>query len=92
MQNRGKQKKNTKFKLTFWRGCLLVNLHAHACILHQCDGVKDHTTRGRQQKNTGGWVLFKGGAGVKRGAPCCAVNHSLCVLGAVDRCRALVLR
>ncbi len=50
----GGNKKNTTFKLTFWRGCLSVNLHAHACILHQCDGVKDHTTRGRQQKNTGG--------------------------------------
>ncbi len=36
-------------------------------------------------------VLFKGCAGAKRGAPCCAVNHSLCVLGAVDWCRALVL-
>ncbi len=68
-----------------------VNLHAHACILHQCDGVKDHTTSGLQQKNPGGWVLLKRGAGAKRRAPCCAANHSLCVLSAVDRCRALVL-
>ncbi len=52
---------------------------------------KDHTTRGLQQKNPGGWVLLKRGAGAKRGAPCCVANHSLCVLGAVDRCRALVL-
>ncbi len=65
-----------------------MNLHAHARILHQCDGVKDHTTRGLQQKNPGGWVLLKRGAGAKRGAPCCAANHSLCVLGAVDRSRA----
>ncbi len=43
-------------------------------------------------KRTPEWgVLFKRGAGAKRGAPCCAANHSLCVLGAVDRCRALVL-
>ncbi len=54
--------------------------------------MKDHTTSGLQQKNPGGWVLLKRGAGAKRGAPCCAANHSLCVLGAVDRCRALVLR
>ncbi len=45
--------------------------------------MKDHTTRGCQQKNPGGWVLFKRGAGAKRGAPCCAVNHSLCILGAL---------
>ncbi len=66
-----------------------VILHAHARILHQCDGVKDHTTRGLKKK-TLTVVLFKGCAGTKRGAPCCAVNHSLCVLGAVGR--ALVLR
>ncbi len=56
-----------------------------------CDGVKDHTTSGFQQKNRGGWVLLKGRAVAKDGAPCCAANHSWCVLGAVDRCRALVL-
>ncbi len=38
--------------------------------------------------NPGGWVLLKRGAGAKSGAPCCAVNHSLCFLGAVDRCPA----
>ncbi len=49
-------------------------------------------TSGLQQKNPGGWLLLKMGAGAKRGAPCCAANHSLCVLlGAVDRCHALVL-
>ncbi len=53
--------------------------------------MKDHTTSGLQQKNPGGWVLLKRGAGAKRGPPCCAANHSLCVLGAVDQCRALVL-
>ncbi len=56
-----------------------------------CDGVKDHTTSGLQQKNPGGWVLLKRRAGAKRGVPCCAANHSLCVLDAVDRSRALVL-
>ncbi len=53
--------------------------------------MKDHTTSGLQQKNPGGWVLLKRRAGAKHGAPCCAANHSLCVLGAVDWYRALVL-
>ncbi len=53
--------------------------------------MKDHTTSGLQQKNPGGWVLLKRRAGAKHGAQCCAANHSLCVLGAVDWCRALVL-
>ncbi len=68
--------------------CIFI-FNTHTYIY--CDGVKDHTTRGFQQKNPGGWVLYKRGAGAKRGAPCCAANHSLCVLGAVDQCRALVL-
>ncbi len=55
--------KKHKIKSTFWRGCLSVTLHAHARILHQCDGVKHHTTRGLQQKPQR-VVLFKGCAGV----------------------------